>query len=260
MRDPNNLKKVFVNNDEIEILVIPHLPEYDINDYDLMDNKDFKKYINDIKRFCRNSFEYRQMVKYLRENLDMNKCSFYENVNNIDTTKIKIHIHHDPLTLEDICLIVYNKRSTYGESLEVEMVAKEVMFLHYKLLIGLIPLAETPHELVHNQYLFVPADKVLGHYGKFIDMYEPFMTPEQLYTLNNILEATKTYNGEDLSILNKRYIYLDMTGAYKLPELSLIQELMSRRIEELKSSADIFNQNNNKVVKPIEFVNKEEGV
>lgn len=258
MRDPENIKKVqIINNDEIEVISIKYLPEYDIEDYDLNDEKDFKKFINDVEKSCRQSFEYRQMIKYLNENMDMNKCSFYENVNNIDTYKIKIHIHHDPLTLYDICLIVYNKRVHYNEPLTVELIAKEVMFLHYKLLVGLIPLAETPHELVHNQFLFIPADKVLGHYSKFIDMYEQFMTPEQLYILNNILEATKVYNGEDRKILNKKYIFLDTSGAYELPELSVIRDMMSSKINEIKNSVDIVNQTDNIVIKPISLVNKE---
>ena len=83
----------------------------------------------------------------------MNKCSFYENVSNIDSNDIKIEIHHEPISLYDICIIVYNKRNFFHENLSELL--KEVMLLHYKLLIGLIPLAETVHELVHNKYLFI---------------------------------------------------------------------------------------------------------
>lgn len=258
MRDPNLLKSVEINNNDVDILVIAHLPEYDIEDYDLFNEKDFKKYIIDIEKTCRISFEYRQMIKYLRDNMDMNKCSFYQNVNNIDTFKIKIHIHHEPLTLYDICIVVYRKRLKHKESLDVELVAKEVMFLHYKLMVGLIPLAETPHELVHNQYLFVPADVVLGHYGKFIDMYEEFFDPEQLYVLNNILEATNVYNGEDTSILSKHFIYIDATGTYKLPALHVIQNILNTKINELKNSSIIKPEQQNyeqeEIIYPFKFI------
>lgn len=258
MRDPINLKRVQIDNVELEILVIPNLPEYDIQDYDVFNEKDFKKYLQDVEKACRNSYEYKQMVKYLRENMDMNKCSFYENVNNIDTFNIKIHIHHEPLTLYDICLIVYNKRMSNNESIDIEMVAKEVMFLHYKLLVGLIPLAETPHELVHNQYLFVPADMVLGNYLKFVDMYEEYMTSEQIYVLNSILDATKIYNGSDLNVLTKKYIYIDVSGAYKLPELSVISDLISSKIVEIKDSLNNINSNEGKEIIPISFIKEKE--
>lgn len=253
MRDPNMLNSVPVDGEEVEVLVIANLPEYDIDDYDIFNEKDFKQYIIDIKRTCRNSFEYREMVNYLRDNLDMNKCSFYENVNNIDTYKIKIHIHHDPFTLEDICLIVYNKRKQNGESLEVEMVSKEVMLLHYNLMIGLIPLAETPHELVHNQYLFIPADVVLGRYKDFINLYEHYMEPEQLHILNNILEATKHYRGDNMGLLDKKLIYVDITGSYKLPELSVIKDMMGGIYSNLKNNNVNVSIDNNSI-SPIRFV------
>mgnify|MGYP000010146059 CR=1 FL=1 len=47
---------------------------------DLMDDKDYKKYIIDIKRFVRNSIEYKRLREYLKNYVDMDKCAVYENV------------------------------------------------------------------------------------------------------------------------------------------------------------------------------------
>lgn len=241
MRDPLNLKQVDYKDNDTTVITLDDVPEFDIEDYDLLDPKEFKKYILNIKRLIRGSFEYRQMVKYLRENLNMNKCSFYANVNNIDTFKIKIHLHHEPFCLEDIVSIVYNKRCQYGESLEENMVAKEVMFLHYKLMIGLIPLAETVHELVHNSYLFIPLDRVYGKIDEFYNMYEEFMTPEQKDIYERCREYTKEYNKHvsDLRVLGKHYIYVDMTGAYDIPELNTVIDMMNDRIAEIKNKPKI---------------------
>ena len=235
MRDPYEIKQVDYSGQKLSIVEIKDIPEYDIDDYDLMDTKDFNKYIADVEKACRGSFEYRQLITFLRENMDMNKCSFYENVNNIDTYKIKIHIHHHPFTLYDIAIIVFNKRSFYRESLEMELLAKEVMFLHYNLMVGLIPLAETVHELVHSNYLFIPLDKVMGNYQKFINMYEDFMTPEQLDVLDRNLEFTKTYvEGKQNHILDKNYVYLDLTGAYEMPALSEVIGMMDAKIKQIQ--------------------------
>lgn len=229
MRDPNNLVNVYSSKDRDNFLLIENVPDFDIEDYDLLDDKDFKKYIESIEKICRNSYEYRQMVNYLRENLWMNKCSFYENVSNELTSKIKIHIHHDPFSLFDICLIVFRKRIAFGESILNELVAKEVMFLHYKLMIGLIPMAETPHKLVHNQYLFVPIDKVFGNYLDFKNKYEEFMSAEQIDLFDRIMEATRTMK-LDTEILDQNYIYLDFSEEeYKMPDLNTI-------IEDIQSS------------------------
>lgn len=247
MRDPLNLNPIEYNNEEYIVISLDQIPEYDIEDYDLMDDKDFKKYMSDVEKSVRGSFEYKHMIQYMRENMDMNKCSFYENVNNIDTTKIKIEIHHEPITLYDICLIVFNKRKFYHESLTVEMVAKEVMYLHYNLLIGLIPVAETVHELIHNQYLFVPTDKVLGKYKEFVEMYHEFMLPEQFDVLNRIEEATRAYNDDYQTLLGRNYIYLDLSGAYKFPTMEEVIESMKNRIN------DIREKKNNTLITPVFF-------
>jgi len=151
-----------------------------------------------------------------------------------DTTKVHIEIHHEPLSLYDICLIVYNKRVAFNEPLDEEYVAKEVMYLHYNLMVGLIPLAETVHQLVHAQYLFVPTTAVLGKYREFVDRYQPYMIPEQLETLEHIEEATKVYDSDDAKLLlSKNYIYIDMSGSYNLPKTEDIISMVKDRIKDI---------------------------
>ena len=234
MRDPDGLVSSYELECPPTVIEMKDVPEYNLYDFDLSDEKSFRKYIQTIEKTVRTSFEYRQMVQYLREYMDMNKCAFYENVSNIDTTKVHIEIHHEPLSLYDICLIVYNKRVAFNEPLDEEFVAKEVMYLHYNLMVGLIPLAETVHQLVHAQYLFVPTTTVLGKYREFVNRYEPYMLPEQIETLDHIEEATKTYNMNDAeTILSKNYIYVDMTGSYKLPKTEEIVGMLKDRIKTI---------------------------
>lgn len=237
MRDPLNLQSVEEDFREEQIIIMDDIPEFSFQDWDLFDDKEFKKYLFSIEKDVRNSFEYKQMTKYLREYMDMNKCSFYENVSNVDTTKIKIHIHHEPIDLFTIASVVYNKRVATGESLEEEQVAKEVMYLHYTLLVGLIPLAETIHELVHNQYLFVPTSNVMGKYKEFVDRYRPYFTPEQLDILDRIEDFTNAYDF-NLDVLNKKYIYIDMSGSgsYRMPTAEQLVQCMKDRIDQIKNS------------------------
>lgn len=234
-RDPENIHSFYEYADSVpDAIKLNDLAPCPIPDYDLNDEKDFAKYLKDIERIVRSSFEYRKMVNYLREYLDMNKCSFYEAVSNADTTKIKIEIHHEPLSLYDIVVIVYNKRVAFHESLEVEHVAKEVMYLHFDMQVGLIPLAETVHELVHNQYLFVPSTKVYGKYKKFIEDYKAFIPLEQLDILDRIEQLTYAYEGDEYKqLLAKKFIYVDPTGAYNLPKLEDVALMVKSRIREI---------------------------
>lgn len=234
MRNPDNIIKEYDLEAPPLVIEMHDIPDYNLYDYDLNDEKAFKKYIQTIERNVRTSHEYKAMISYLREYMDMNQCAFYANVNNIDTTKVHIEIHHEPLSLYDICIIVYNKRLAFGESLEEEYVAKEVMYLHYNLMVGLIPLAETVHQLVHAQYLFVPTSAVLGKYREFINRYEPYMLPEQLEVIEHIEEATKLYDSDNAkTLLSTNYIYVDMSGAYNMPKTEDIVAMLKDRIREL---------------------------
>lgn len=234
MRDPNVIAKPYELDSPPTIIHINELPPYDRYDFDLNDEKSFKKYIQTIERVVRSSFEYKAMIRYLREYMDMNQCAFYKNVNNTDNTKVRIEIHHEPLSLYDICIIVYNKRVAFNEPLDEEYVAKEVMYHHYNLMVGLIPLAETVHELVHASYLFVPTTAVLGKYREFVEMYKPYMLPEQIETLEHIEEATKAYDSDDAkTILSTNYIYMDMSGAYNMPKMEDIAALLKGRISDI---------------------------
>lgn len=232
MRDPGTVHQSYEYIDQVPTtIVIDTLPDYDRYDFDLNDDKSFKNYIASIKKKCvRGSFEYKAMIRFLREYMDMNKCSFYLNVNNIDSTKIRIEVHHEPLSLEDIIRIVYAKRSDLHEPIDEELVAKEVMYLHYDMMVGLIPLAETVHELVHNQYLFVPTTKVFGKYREFVARYKFWMLPEQLEVLKRIESASEDYENNHQDILSKQYIYIDATGAYDLPRTEDMVEMIKDRI------------------------------
>ena len=263
MRDPNAIHSFYEYADEVpEAIKINDLAPCTIPDYDLNDEKEFKNYLRDIERIVRNSFEYRQMISYLRDYLDMNKCSFYEAVSNADTTKIKIEIHHEPLSLYDIVVIVYNKRVAFRESLEVEHVAKEVMYLHYDMQVGLIPLAETVHELVHNQYLFVPSTKVFGKFKKFIQDYKAFIPIEQLDILDRIEQLTMSYEADEYKqLLSKKFIYIDASGSYDLPRLEDVAQMLKNRIREIMDDPPAPKEQpkeENKLWQPIIFQNTQD--
>lgn len=235
--EPSNIKTVQNNGEAMKVVQMDVLPEYDKEDYNLSDDKDREKYFKDIEKIVRGSFEYREYVGYLRDYMDMNKCSFFENVNNLESFNIKIHLHHSPITLYEIVVIVFNKRLFHKESVDSEMVAKEVMYVHYCLLIGLIPLCETVHELVHNEYLFIPNSSVLGNYKDFIEMYKQWIPPEIIAKLDRIETHTQIYDEqENMNVLKTSYVYLDFSGAYKLPKLEDVLEVVKNRMNQLRDN------------------------
>ena len=255
MRNPNNVVTVDQNDTDYEFITITNLEPVNEEVYDLMDEKDIKKYFADIERTVRTSFEYRKYISYLRENFDMTKCSIYENVSNADTLGIKIHIHHEPITLYDIVVTIYNKRKFFHEDLSIFMVAKEVMYVHYCLMIGLIPLSETVHELVHNQYLFIPTTKVFGHYKEFIRQYNDFLPDGLEATLNEIEKASENYE-DQLQVLEKHYIYLDTSEFQKEADLSKLEQDLRQRIYDIKNGVQTPIVEEQKLICPVKRLEK----
>ena len=228
-------------------ILLDNIPEYITEDYDLFDEKDIKKYIDDVKKAARGSYEYHAMVAYLKENMDMRKCSFLENVENYGNgCKVRIELHHHPFTIEDIVRIVLSKRQAYHEDLEVEMTAKEVMYLHYNLMVGLIPLSTTTHQLLHNNYIFIPNSKVYGNYKRFVNLYYDFIEPEILDTFDRLEEISDIDNVAHYIVLDQNRIYFSGEGEYSLPNLGEVKSMLEDRLTVLRDE----DENTKKVINP----------
>ena len=252
----------------IQVMVMENIPSYDTEDYDLFNEKDFKKYIDDIERMIRSSREYREAVQYMRKFINMNTSLFFQNINNIETTKIKIELHHHPFTLYDIVLTVFNKRSRLQEPLDIELVAKEVAYLHYFLIIGLVPLSRTEHKLVHNQALFIPLKLngkpiVLGDYNKFIEMYERDIPEDAMVRFNTYKDLTKNYNQViNTEILKISPTYLQLPGsdnkslgAYKISDLQNLLQITQNKVKSITQKHSHIqsiedNKYDNNIIKP----------
>ena len=229
-----------IQPNDVDIVKIPKdIPIMDIEDYDLFDDKEREKYINDLERHVRSSYEYRNMVQYLREYMNMNSCAFIPNITNEVNRKIKIELHHSPFTLRDICVTILNKRIKNNEMLTIESVAYEVMFVHYSLMVGLIPLSETVHQLVHSQYIFIPTDKVYGYYKNFVKTYNDYIDPELLDKLDELerLTIAGTYNDSYKEVLEKKYITIDMEGNNQFDKLHELQESLKKKLSELRGES-----------------------
>ena len=201
--NPKNVLSIDAST-PIQEIVILGVPEPNIEEYDLTNEKQYMKYLFAIERECRRSFEYKQLMRFLKDNCGMDKDSFLENMNVENGAKVEIH--HSPLTLFDIVCTVVNKRNDLGESMSVPMVAKEVMYQHYKLNVGLIPLCKTVHELVHNQYIFIPAWAVLGNYREFLNQYDKWVPLEVKANLRDLETESCNFNMDEMCKVLEHHI------------------------------------------------------
>lgn len=263
MLDPDNI--VIPSRNKNNKIEIDNVPEFDYLIWDLENEKEFRKYIQSIEKEVRQSFEYKEMIQYIKNNYDMHKCSFLK-VSDDDEINAKLEIHHSPYTLYDIVNIVYRKRVFYGESLEIQQVAKEVTMLHYRLLVGLIPLSKTVHQLVHDGKLFIPVQNVLGNYREFIRLYRQFISEEELDTIERI----ERYSMETSDLLNTSVLDMNMISIqsnnkeYQLPNFNNINNNMINRVKEIKNNnyalpvkdAEVKNNKVVEIIKPFTFIEK----
>ena len=220
-----------------DVIKLDVIPPFDIEDYDLSKSKNLTKFFYAVERICRKSWCYKRLTEFLRNHSDMRKCAFYKNVNNIDTTSIHVHIHHEPFTLFDIVSTVYQKRLSLHESLNEEDLASEVMWNHYRMVVGLVPLSETVHELVHNGFLFIPTYVPFGYYRKFYIDYEPFIDRElkRILATNEAFSAQYNFSKEN-KILNVHTVYIDPTGSYSFPQTQDIMDTLKKMLNEYDTS------------------------
>lgn len=198
-----------------------HIDAFDKFNYvvNLKSTKDRVKYIKTIERICRSSLEYKNYIAFLRENINMTKCSFFNGVENGDagSKHIRIEIHHDPLTLFDITDTIITKFQENGTPLDSFMIADEVMANHYSNRVGLIPLSKTIHEMVHNSdKIFIPLHLVYGRYKEFFNEYGDYMSDELYKKLESKITQTKSINTNTFDSLKVEYVYLDVEG-FTLP-------------------------------------------
>ena len=267
MIDPDDI--ILADKNENTEINIDSVPDIDIMIWDLEDEKEINKFHKVVENEVRHSYEYREFIQYLKDNFGMDQCSFIKTDPGLD---VKIEIHHYPLTLYDIVVIVHRKRVYYQESLDVQMVAKEVALLHYKLLIGLIPLSKTVHQLVHEGKLFIPIYNVLGRWRQFINIYKQFCDEEQLETIQRIEEYSSDYSDiQNTSILDvNRITVASKDPLYQRPDMITISSNMTNRIAEIKDNnyrlptlEDKKNgiirdsiEDRKSIIKPIHFIDK----
>lgn len=205
------------NKSLIEKRKIIHIPRVDRHIM-MMTDKDKIKFIKTVERIVRSSMEYKQYIAYLRTEIDMTMCSFFTRISNKDSKRVSIEIHHEPFTLFDITQIVLERWLQEGLDINPLLISEEIMKLHYQNKVGLIPVSVTVHQLVHNGKIFIPLQNVYGKYIEFLEEYEPYISEDLMHTLQQKLNMSRDVANQDLSILEKKYIYLEVDGM-EFPQL-----------------------------------------
>lgn len=156
---------------------------------DIYDDAAIKKFIKNTERLIRQSREYSTYIKEVRSTYtELNKDNILSNITNADTN---LEFHHYPFTLYEIIEIIMLSHVVKNEKFTSFSIAKEIMVLHYKHLIGLVSLSETMHELAHSSNLFLSEKQIFGDYRGFMKIYENVISADLKNKIHNMEELSK---------------------------------------------------------------------
>lgn len=182
------------------------ISEYDADVASLEIEEDLtEKMISFIEKQIRSSYEYRQYIRYLKEELDLTKCALLPGID-CSEGAASLEFHHYPLNLYEITEVI-GKQLIDGlsenEKVSTFEIAQRVMEEHFRGTIGLIPLTKTLHEMAHNKAIIIPISKVNGNYKKFVEKYSNYINQDikdriQDAEMNSESDDAKLYNASKL--------------------------------------------------------------
>lgn len=203
---PKNIES-YNNDNLIELAQYPEAPKVS-RDINVKNQKDRTKLIKHIESIIRSSLEYKDYIKFLKT--FMNKDTFFPNIEQTGFNKVKIELHHAPLTLFDIVTIVMNKHEDESGKINIYDISEEVMKLHYQCKVGLAPLSKTTHKLVHSGKVFVTVKMVRGDWISFYKEYFDYFPQDMIDKLQKIVQFSKEV--QDVSLLETKYTYIKVDG------------------------------------------------
>ena len=228
--DPDGTKKELIYNvDDELILEEPYDDKYYINDANKVE------IIKYFEQLIRGSFEYRWFIDMLKKTLDVKSCVFFKGYS-VDNG-MKLEFHHHPFTLFDYTEAVVNKlkSETEDEFVYENDVCREVAKLHYKFVVGLVPLDPTSHEQVHDGLLEIHPDLIIGNYEKFFKEYNEFI-PES--TKAKYIEWLTSNHSAELEV-PKNFKYkptiINASNKFAIDNKKVEQLLLSNKLENVNN-------------------------
>ena len=157
---------------------------------DIYDEKRMKSFIKCCEKQVRTSQEYHNYIGFLKGEVGLDKCAILGNVQSEDDGIVTIEEHHYPFTLYDIVQLEVMRRLLNHEKVNSFLVSQEVMKLHYKNMIGLVPVCRTVHKLAHKGEIFINLKSVYGDLPAFIERYKDTMNDDQIENYNKLVEMS----------------------------------------------------------------------
>jgi hypothetical protein len=229
-----NLRK---NNDtDADIIKSFKFGTISLYDENLMDDyKIWSKFIKKIESIVRRSLEQKNYIRYLKDECNMNTDIFFRKIQGDKDSSISIELHHYPLSLYDITEIVAYDMIVNGEEVSTFLIANKVVELHFKNVIGLVPLSITTHQMAHSGRLLIPMSAVFGMVKDFLKEYKRSISSGLLEKIERVINAS------DLEVKNANIILKEKICFN--PNLSIeYNDECLKLIDEIKKEREVIEE------------------
>jgi len=197
------IPEISYSNDKITPIIDSQNSFYTLPYYkDVNYFSNYESYINFIKgveRMVRSDDRYRKYIKYLKEEVRLDRCQVLKNVTDQDAD---IEMHHGPIfTLFDICAIVLEYFIIKKWKISTVRVANTVLEEHKKNRVQVVMVSKTVHEQIHNGEIFINYHQAFGDLNAFLKKYADAIGNEYREQLNLDIEKSLIRDSNDFGVL-----------------------------------------------------------
>lgn len=140
--------------------------------------------------------------KYLKEVVGLNTCQMMPGIEADDKNKIRIEMHHFPLTLFDVCEIVTkHMRAHEYPHINTFSVANEVVEQHRLNNVRVVFLSKSIHEKVHEDGIYINYNQGFGDTLRFLELFKDGVDKEMKRKINEYLAWSLEHDSTDSDIL-----------------------------------------------------------
>lgn len=159
--------------------------------YRKLDIQVYKYMTNAVRRVM----EFKDFMYGMKHKMKLNNCTLYKNYS-IDKG-FHVELHHAPLTLFNITEAICNKqydenKDENGENgwINEWRVKEEVIQVHYRFNVGVIPLNPTAHSLADSGVMKLHPDWISGDWRSFVKEYDKYISDDARRRIFELEEFT----------------------------------------------------------------------
>lgn len=176
------------------------LPYYK-KEVNFVNNGEYVKFIKSVENLIRRSKEYKAYIAYLKQDIGLNKCMVY---GNIDDEKAPIEMHHGPIfnlfDYVEITLIHFFK--TNNELVSTFHIADQVLKDHFDNIIQVVMLSEMVHIAAHPKKKeqkpeFINIDSAWGDLIAYLNKYSNCLNYTHIHRIRRYVEEYEKRNSNN---------------------------------------------------------------